>query len=81
MTYEEFLNLPVAVLKDLETILILKGKYHMDITKQEEELFKHITKCYDERIASLELSQNKEKLERLLELSQNKEKLERLFRK
>lgn len=65
MTYEEFLNLPVAVLKDLETILILKDKYHMDITEQEEELCKHITKCYDERLASLELSQNKEKLERL----------------
>jgi hypothetical protein len=65
MTYEEFLNLPVSVLKDLETILILKDKYHMDITKQEEDLCRHISKCYDERIASLELLQKKQQLEEL----------------
>ena len=65
MTYEEFLNLPVSVLKDLETILLLKSKYHMDITKQEEELCRHISKCYDERIASLELLQKKQQLEKL----------------
>ncbi len=65
MTYEEFLNIPVSVLKDLETILILKDKYHMDITKQEEELCRHISKCYNERIASLELLQKKQQLEKL----------------
>jgi hypothetical protein len=65
MTYEEFLNIPVSVLKDLETILILKDKYHMDITKQEEELCRHISKCYNERIASLELLQKKQQLEEL----------------
>jgi hypothetical protein len=65
MTYEEFLNIPVSVLRDLETILILKDKYHMDITKQEEELCRHISKCYDERIASLELLQKKQQLEKL----------------
>jgi hypothetical protein len=65
MTYEEFLNIPVTVLKDLETILILKDKYHMDITKQEEELCRHIIKCYDERIESLELLQKKQQLEKL----------------
>jgi hypothetical protein len=65
MTYEEFLNLPVSVLRDLEIIFILKDKYHMDITKQEEELCRHISKCYDERIASLELLQKKQQLEEL----------------
>ena len=65
MTYEEFLDIPVSVLKDLETILILKDKYHMDITKQEEELCRHISKCYGEQIKSYELFKNKEKLERL----------------
>jgi hypothetical protein len=30
MTYEEFLNIPVSVLKDLEIIITLKVKYHMD---------------------------------------------------
>jgi hypothetical protein len=65
MTYEEFLNLPVSVLKDLETILLLKCNYHMDITKQEEDLCRHMDKCYDERIASLQLSQKKRQLEEL----------------
>jgi hypothetical protein len=37
----------------------------MDITKQEEELCRHISKCYNERIASLELLQKKQQLEEL----------------
>ena len=65
MTYDEFLSIPGGVLRDLQTILILKDKYHMDITKQEEELCRHISKCYDERIKSLELLQKKQQLEKL----------------
>ena len=65
MTYEEFLDIPFSSLKDIETILILKDKHNMDITKQEEELCRHISKCYNERIASLELLQKKQQLEEL----------------
>ena len=65
MTYEEFLDIPFSSLKDIETILILKDKHNLDITKQEEELCRHISKCYNERIASLELLQKKQQLEKL----------------
>ena len=65
MTYEDFLNIPVSVLKDLQTILILKDKHNLDITKQEEDLCRHISKYYGEQIKSYELFKNKEKLEKL----------------
>jgi hypothetical protein len=65
MTYEEFLNIPVSVLKDLQTILILKDKHNMDITEKEENLCRHISKYYGEQIKSYELFKNKEKLEKL----------------
>ncbi len=65
MTYEEFLDLPFSTLKDIETIFLLKYKHNMDITEQEEDLCRHISKCYDERIASLELLRKKQQLEKL----------------
>jgi len=37
----------------------------MDITKQEEDLCRHISKYYGEQIKSYELFKNKEKLEKL----------------
>jgi hypothetical protein len=65
MTYEEFLDIPVSVLKDLETILILKDKYHMDITTQEREICEHINRFADEQNKSAELRKQKQELEKL----------------
>jgi hypothetical protein len=65
MTYDEFLNIPVSALKDLETILILKDKYHMDITAEERELLEHISKFCEEQIKSDELWKQKKQLENL----------------
>jgi hypothetical protein len=65
MTYEEFLNIPVSVLKDLETILILKDKYHMDITTEEREICEHINRFADEQNKSAELRKQKQELEKL----------------
>ena len=65
MTYEDFLNIPGGVLKDLQTILILKGKYHMDITTQEREICEHINRFADEQNKSAELWKQKQELEEL----------------
>ena len=65
MTYEEFLNIPVSVLRDLETILILKDKYHMDTTAEEREFLEHISKFGEEQIKSDELRKQKKQLENL----------------
>jgi hypothetical protein len=65
MTYEEFLNIPVSVLRDLETILILKDKYHMDITTEEIKICEHINRFADEQIKSAELWKQKKQLENL----------------
>jgi len=65
MTYEDFLNIPVSVLKDLQTILILKDKYHMDITTEERKICEHINRFADERRKSAELWKQKEQLEKL----------------
>jgi len=59
MTYEEFLNIPGGVFKDLKTILILKDKYHMDITTEEREICEHISRFADERRKSAELWKQK----------------------
>jgi hypothetical protein len=65
MTYEDFLNIPGGVLKDLQTILILKDKYHMDITTEERKICEHINRFADERRKSAELWKQKEQLENL----------------
>ena len=65
MTYEDFLNIPVSVLKDLQTILTLKDKYHMDITTEERKICEHINRFADERRKSAELWKQKEQLEKL----------------
>jgi hypothetical protein len=65
MTYEEFLDIPVSVLKDLETILLLKSQYQMDITSEERKICKHMERFYDERIKSAELYTQKQQLEKL----------------
>jgi hypothetical protein len=65
MTYDEFLNIPGSVLKDLETILILKDRYHMDITSEERELCEYITRFCNEQEKSVELSKQKQQLEKL----------------
>jgi len=65
MTYEEFLNIPGGVLKDLQTILILKDKYHMDITTQEIKICEHINRFSDEQDKSFVLRKQKQQLEKL----------------
>ena len=65
MTYEDFLNIPVSVLKDLQTILILKDKYHMDITTEEREICEHINRFAEEQNKSAELRKQKQQLEEL----------------
>jgi hypothetical protein len=65
MTYEEFLDIPVSVLKDLETILLLKSQYQMDITSQEGEIWEHLKRFYDEQTKSAELYKQKQQLEKL----------------
>lgn len=68
MTYDEFLDIPVSVLKDLETILLLKSHYQMEITSEERKICEHMERFYDERVKSVELHKQKQKLEKLLEL-------------
>jgi hypothetical protein len=68
MTYDEFLDIPVSVLKDLETILLLKLQYQMDLTSEEREIRENMKRFYDERVKSVELVQQKLQLEKLLEL-------------
>ena len=65
MTYEDFLNIPGGVLKDLQTILILKDKYHMDITTEEREICEHINRFADEQRKSTELYKQRQQLEEL----------------
>lgn len=67
MTYEEFLDIPVSVLKDIKTILILKDKYHMDITTEERQICEHINKFADEQKKSYELNKQRRELEKLFE--------------
>jgi hypothetical protein len=66
MTYDEFLNIPGSVLKDLETILLLKSQYSMEITIQEGQIWEHMIKFYDAERQSYELQKQKQKLEKLL---------------
>jgi hypothetical protein len=65
MTYDEFLSIPGGVLRDLQTILILKDKYHMDITTEEREICEHINRFADEQRKSAKLWKQKEQLEKL----------------
>lgn len=68
MTYEEFLNIPVNALKDLETIISLKSQYCMEITAEEKEIREHMIRFYDEQTKSYELQKEKQKLEKLFTL-------------
>ena len=68
MTYDEFLNIPVSVLRDLETILLLKSQYQLETTSQELEIYEHLIKFHDEQRKSYELRKQKRQLEKLLEL-------------
>jgi hypothetical protein len=49
MTFDEFIELPLSYFKELQTILILKEKYQMELTTEERTLLGHfktlITKC------------------------------------
>ena len=65
MTYDEFLNIPVSVLKDLKTILILKNRYHMEITSEERKLCEYARRFCDEQEKSSELLKQKQQLEKL----------------
>jgi hypothetical protein len=65
MTYEEFLNIPVSVYDDLETILLLKQKHFMDITTQEIEIWEHMERFAQEQDKSTDLRMQKRKLEEL----------------
>ena len=62
MTYDEFLNIPVSVLKDLETILFLKSQYQLETTSQELEIYEHLIKFHDEQRKSYELRVQKQQL-------------------
>jgi len=68
MTYEEYLNIPVNTLNDLETILLLKSKHCMEITAQEKEIWEHMMRFYSEKTKSYELREEKQKLEKLFKL-------------
>ena len=68
MTYDEFLNIPMNVFKDLETIFLLKSKYQMDLTSEEREMCEHMERFYGEQVKSLELYQQKRQLEKLFTL-------------
>ena len=68
MTYEEFLYIPVSVLKDLETILLLKSQYQMEITSEERKICEHMERFYDEQTKSYELCKQKRQLEKLFKL-------------
>jgi hypothetical protein len=65
MTYEEFLNIPGGVFKDLQTILILKSRYNMDTTSEEREIWEYMKRFADEQNKSADLRILKRKLEEL----------------
>jgi hypothetical protein len=65
MTYEEFLDIPGIVLKDLETILLLKSQYQMDLTSEERKICEHMERFYNEQVKSYELHKQKLQLEKL----------------
>jgi hypothetical protein len=67
MTYEEFLDIPESVLKDLKVIIILKEKHNMDMTAEEKEICEHIDRFADERKKSVKLNKQRRQLEKLFE--------------
>jgi hypothetical protein len=67
MTYEEFLDIPDSVLKDLKVIIILKEKHNMDMTAEEKEICEHIDRFSNERKNSAELNKQRRQLEKLFE--------------
>ncbi len=67
MTYEEFLDVPDNILKDLKVIIILKEKHNMDMTAEEKEICKHIDRFAFERKNSKELNKKRRELEKLFE--------------
>ena len=71
MTYEEFLNIPVSAIKDLETIFCLKLKWELDFTPEEVELFKHILTYYKEQVKSAEFSNKIQNLKNSLNYERN----------
>jgi hypothetical protein len=60
MTYEEFLELPTTFLDDMEKLFIIKHKYHLDFTQEEQEINQHLL-TYAEEMKINELRYNFER--------------------
>lgn len=48
MTYEEFLDLPVGFIDDMQKLIIIKNKYRMDFTEEEKQINNHILTYWEE---------------------------------
>lgn len=60
MNYEEFLNQPTTFLDDMEKLFIIKHKYRLDFTEQEQEINQHLL-TYTEEMKINELRYNLER--------------------
>lgn len=48
MTYEEFLDLPVDFIDDMEKVFIIKQKYRLEFTEEEKEINNYIVTYWEE---------------------------------
>jgi hypothetical protein len=53
MTYEQFKDLPIPVLRQLEILLVIKVQFGMEFTSFEEELHDHFGQFNDEVTSKL----------------------------
>lgn len=60
MTYEQFLDQPTSFLDDIEKLFIIKYKYRLDFTEQEQQINEHLL-TYIEEMKLNELRFNFEK--------------------
>lgn len=60
MTYEEFLDLPIDFIYDMEKLVIIKNKYRLEFTEEEKEINNHML-TYWEEMKINELRHNFEK--------------------
>jgi len=60
MDYEEFLDKPASFLEDMDKLFVIKHKYRLDFTQQEQEINQHLL-TYEEEMKLNELRNKFEK--------------------
>ena len=54
MTYDEFLQMPAAFVKDMLEVMNIKIKYHLEFTEQEKQINEHLLQYdQDQKLGSL----------------------------